>query len=109
MICEWFALCDHEAIARVPHPVLGSVPICQRCAERLDIELPVCLEHGDDCEGLVEYRTPLSSTGRSFPRCAAHWEARLDAQQRISEDYPDSPVAPPWFDPAAAGERWDDD
>jgi hypothetical protein len=34
-ICEWFALCDHTAVARQPHPTLGSVPICKRCKERL--------------------------------------------------------------------------
>jgi hypothetical protein len=69
-----------------------------------------CLDHGSgECSGEVEYRTPLSGTGRSFPRCAGHWDKRLDAQERISRDYPDSPAAPSWFDPTAAGERWDDD
>ena len=33
--CEWFALCDREARKRVSHPVLGWVPICDRCFERL--------------------------------------------------------------------------
>jgi hypothetical protein len=40
-ICRWFALCDHEAVGTVPHPVLGDVPACQRCVDKLD--LPVKL------------------------------------------------------------------
>lgn len=61
------------------------------------------------CEGAVEYRYPLSGTGRSFPRCDKHWAARLDVQEGINRRYPDSPFAPAGFDPSYAGERWDDD
>jgi hypothetical protein len=68
-----------------------------------------CLEGPEGCQGDVEHRMPLSGTGRAFPRCDKHWELRLDTQERINRDYPDSPIAPAWFDPAAAGERWDDD
>lgn len=38
MICEWFALCDHEAVGLVAHPIIGSVPVCQRCADKLDMK-----------------------------------------------------------------------
>jgi hypothetical protein len=70
-----------------------------------------CLDdYGDgECSGAVEYRAALSSTGREFPRCDGHWDKRLGAQERIERDYPDSPTPPAWFDPEAAGERWDDD
>lgn len=68
-----------------------------------------CLEYGDACAGDVEYRTPLSGTGKAFARCEAHWEKRLDEQERINRTYPDSPCAPGWFDESAAGEHWDDD
>lgn len=73
-------------------------------------ELPECLDvpysQGDDaCEGPVEYRFPLSGTGRSFPRCDKHWHARLDVQRGIDERYP--PTAPSDFDPLYAGESWD--
>lgn len=70
-----------------------------------------CLDYRGDgtCSGAVEYRMALSASGRSFPRCDGHWDARLDEQERINRDYPDSPLAPAWFDPADAGERWDDD
>lgn len=29
--CEWFALCDREATGFIAHPILGTVPICDRC------------------------------------------------------------------------------
>lgn len=72
-----------------------------------------CLDwHGDEaggCDGPVEYRMPLSSSGRAFPRCESHWQDRLKRQEEINERYPDSPIAPSWFDPSAAGERWNED
>jgi hypothetical protein len=39
MLCEWFALCDHEAVGYADHVIVGYVPICQRCADKLDIEI----------------------------------------------------------------------
>lgn len=39
MICEWFLLCTNEADGTVEHPILGSVPTCQRCADKLDLDL----------------------------------------------------------------------
>lgn len=69
-----------------------------------------CINGGEGgCSGLVEYRMPLSGTGKSFPRCDHHWAIRLKTQDRLRRDYPDSPIPPSWFDPAAAGETWDDD
>ena len=35
--CEWFALCDHVAAGVVHHPILGNVPTCQRCADKLGL------------------------------------------------------------------------
>lgn len=66
-----------------------------------------CLDGPDGCEGDVEYRMPLSGTGRSFPRCEKHWEERLDRQAEIDERYPAQ--QPSDFDPAYAGESWDED
>lgn len=75
----------------------------------VDDELACLDEHLGDCEGPVEYRFPLSGTGKSFPRCAKHWADRLEVQRGIDERYPDSPLPPPDFDPTYAGETWDDD
>jgi len=38
-LCEWFALCDRPADGVVSHPILGWVPTCQRCADKLGLEL----------------------------------------------------------------------
>lgn len=32
MLCEYFALCDNPADGTVDHPILGTVPTCNRCA-----------------------------------------------------------------------------
>ena len=67
-----------------------------------------CLEnHRGDCEGEVLNRTPLSGTGRSFPRCEKHWADRLEKQDEINRRYPTN--APSDFDPTYAGERWGED
>lgn len=68
-----------------------------------------CLDdHGEGtCSGPVEYRMALSATGRSFPRCEKHWAERLATQKGIDERYPAHP--PSDFDPAYAGESWDED
>jgi hypothetical protein len=68
-----------------------------------------CLDGPEGCRGKVEYRMALSASGRPFPRCTLHWEKRLDTQERLDRDYPDSPFAPSWFSEADAGERWNDD
>ena len=34
--CQWFALCDHLANGLRSHPVLGQVPICQRCDDKCE-------------------------------------------------------------------------
>lgn len=32
-LCEWFALCGQPAAGALPHPILGGVPCCARCAD----------------------------------------------------------------------------
>jgi len=69
-----------------------------------------CVEFGNPrraCDGeMIHYRSTL---GTPMVRCAVHYEEHMETQDRINRDYPDSPMAPSWFDPADAGERWDDD
>ena len=73
-------------------------------------EMDPCLdEHKGGCGGPVELRMSLTGTGTPIPRCDRHWQARLEFQEAHERVYPDSPIPPAWFDPEAAGERWDDD
>lgn len=52
------------------------------------ITIEPCLDNYlSDCEGEVEYRIPMSPTGRSFPRCEKHFSERLDRQEQISQRY----------------------
>lgn len=39
--CEWFARCGNPAAGLVHHPVLGYVPTCQRCTDKLGLALLV--------------------------------------------------------------------
>lgn len=84
---------------------------CQGCGQSpCAAETFVCCINGPEfCSGGVQYRMPLSGTGRSFPRCDGHWNKRLEKEDQLRRDFPDSPVPPPWFDPMAAGETWDVD
>lgn len=69
-----------------------------------------CLDdHGQgECSGPVEFRTtPDRDDLRHFPRCEAHFDKRLAAAERTRDLRGDVP--PPWFDPAYADERWDED
>ena len=69
-----------------------------------------CLDdHGQgECSGPVEFRTtPDRDDFRSFPRCEAHFDKRLAAAERTADLRGDCP--PRWFDPAYAGERWDEE
>lgn len=63
--------------------------------------------HEGGCSGPVEYRMPLSGTGRSFPRCNRHWQERLDREQELRERYPEH--APRDWSPLDAGEAWGED
>lgn len=75
-----------------------------------EIEPLACLERDSgDCEGPVEWHSTDPGVRPAFPRCAFHWALRCGLEDRLRRDYPDSPMAPSWFDPANAGERWDDD
>lgn len=66
-----------------------------------------CLEYGDECHGPVELHS--LDGRRAWPRCDFHFERRYDRWENSIERYADSDVAPSWFDPSIAGERWDDD
>lgn len=66
-----------------------------------------CLDESKDCRGDV---TMWTTDGLKYwPRCEFHGERRLASYENSIERYANSDVAPSWFDPTYAGERWDDD
>ena len=74
-----------------------------------------CLEHrhpnAGPCCGPVAFHEVPGRFGRAFPRCDAHAEQlwdRYESRDSLAR-WANSDVAPGWFDPTAAGERWDDD
>jgi hypothetical protein len=34
--CKWFLKCTNEATTTQSHPILGEVPICQKCKDWYD-------------------------------------------------------------------------
>ena len=87
-------------------------PYADRGAARADHTLECIDAHAFDegeCRGSIELRPSLTGTGTPIPRCDLHWLARQERDERDRIDYPDSPIPPAWFDPMAAGERWDDE
>ena len=37
LVCEWFVRCENPTLLAVKHPVLGYVPCCVRCADKMSI------------------------------------------------------------------------
>ncbi len=69
-----------------------------------------CIDYDPDtCRGEVEPWNP-GYGHRSFMRCRHHGEERIRRYEESElERCAHSDVAPSWFDPTIAGERWDDD
>lgn len=34
--CQWWALCGNDASTTRSHPILGDVPICERCDDKVE-------------------------------------------------------------------------
>lgn len=43
--CEYFALCTNEATGTVPNPIIGPVPCCDRCADRVGLTVTTWARH----------------------------------------------------------------
>lgn len=64
--------------------------------------------HSTTCFGPVEFHiSPDRDDMKAFPRCDKHWGIRLEQAHKTMELLSDTPAD--WFDPAYAGECWDED
>jgi len=72
-------------------------------------DLLVCGRRGSDCEGEVTgWLRP--SDWSVWPKCAYHLAEAQSEYDRLVRVYGvGSDVPPPWFDPSACGEVWDDE
>ena len=72
-----------------------------------------CIDGPDGCQGLVMKYYALSGSGERYPRCDQHYSEYVMRVQPLMDEirarYPDTDVAPDWFDPTYAGEHWDED
>ena len=34
--CQWFLLCNNKATTTLEHSILGAVPICKRCKDKIE-------------------------------------------------------------------------
>lgn len=72
-----------------------------------------CLDKHNDykgpCSGAVQFHPSIAGTGTMIPRCDKHYQMILEWDENYRQEMPDSPIAPSWFDPTYAGERWEDD
>ena len=71
-------------------------PICPRCSGFIP-----------NNENPGAYPGAVSRVDNETEICSACGVA--EAFKDFATAYPDSPIPPKWFDPTAAGERWDDD
>lgn len=72
---------------------------------------PTCLrDYGENtCRGEVTARLSYAGTGTVIHECAFHLDESGKQNEEHCRNYPDSDVAPWWFDPTFAGERWNED
>jgi hypothetical protein len=67
----------------------------------------VCLRGPEDCRGPVTGRPSYGGTGTTIYECDKHMDESAERDQALRERYPEH--APADFDPAYAGESWDED
>ncbi len=79
-------------------------------AERQELLAKGCrfAESESPCSGSLDTRVSAGGTVM-IVECDRHMDESLQRQEEINRNYPDSPIAPSWFDPAACGETWDYD
>lgn len=113
----WLTTYIPEPVYPVQHRLKPGEAWCHTCEEIIPdpaaehekfVAAQECLRGPDGCRGPIRERVAAGGTTMIY-ECETHMAQSMERLDRISRDYPDSPVPPSWFDPAYAGERWDDD
>ena len=60
--CAWFFLCVNQAVAYQPHPILGQVPICDRCKAKI-VDIESGYAHFDKCLSCGATEVPVDKRG----------------------------------------------
>lgn len=103
--CEPYRVELLSGTARIERTLEITGPNVDRVERHQFMDADECINRSEDCKGPVDWAG--APGGGSFPRCDYHAEKRWANQSEL-ERYADSDVAPNWFDPADAGEHWDD-
>lgn len=81
--CRWYALCDNAAVGATRHPVLGWVPVCQRCADKHDLTTRQLNIVGITCAaGYHEAHDAHMALNGECPWCGAGATDTVSARER---------------------------
>jgi hypothetical protein len=71
-----------------------------------------CLREGNQghtCAGPVTGRPSFAGTGTIIYECSKAQDESAAFNAEVRERFPDTDIAPDWFDADYAGERWNED
>jgi len=96
--CAWWAGCHNDATTTEPHPILGDVPICDRCVGKLRKIEGLDEAEGDTC---IRCRKGTMETGDTMTGAAEQCN-RCGYQRQVSEtsDMLGYDPETQWMDPA---------
>jgi hypothetical protein len=96
--CAWWAGCHNDATTTEPHPILGDVPICDRCVGKLRKIEGLDEAEGDTC---IRCRKGTMETGDTMTGAAEQCN-RCGYQRQVSEtsDILGYDPETQWMDPA---------
>ena len=78
MICQVFLLCGNEATTEIDNVVLGKVPCCQRCKDKMEPIAKKTKVTTMDCKFCNETMT-LEDSDFCCDNCGATYAALIDA------------------------------
>jgi len=120
--CAWWAGCHNDATTTEPHPILGDVPICDRCVSKLRKIEGLDEAEGDTCsrcrKGTMERGETMTGPAERCNRCGWQHQVREDDDDGCETcrgwDPDDQSVCPDCFgqnaiDGSVTEDDWDDE